>query len=87
MARGDLAKARELIDHSITLLPKMVWSRLMLVEWLFKSNAPSDDRIAACRDVLRLAPGNVWAAAKLAEAQRPERSQEVSPSWFTITVG
>jgi tetratricopeptide (TPR) repeat protein len=87
MARGDMTKARDLLDHSIELFPQMAWSRLLLVDWLCKTNAPVNHCITACRDVLRLDPSNAWVTAKLAELQRPQAQSAASPAWFSMVVG
>ena len=69
MARGDAQQARDQLDRSVTKFPNLVWTRLLLADWQFKTNAAPAERLTACHDVLRLAPGNPWATAKLRELQ------------------
>lgn len=85
MVRGETERARQAIDQAQALLPQLIWTRMLRLDWLCLAQAPWADRIAVCRDILRLSPGNTWATAKLQELERQERGA-TSPTWFTVIV-
>jgi len=88
IAQGEMDSARELLDQAISLAPRLPLARLVLSEWLLKSGAANADCQAACRDVLRLDPGNPWANATLEALIRRESGQmEPQPGWFSVTIG
>jgi glycosyltransferase involved in cell wall biosynthesis len=59
LAQRELDEAGPLIERLIGQAPQMPLPRLLRAEWLNQSAAPISDRIQACRDVLRVLPGNL----------------------------
>jgi tetratricopeptide (TPR) repeat protein len=55
----ELDVAGELIDQLISQVPQMPLPRVLRAEWLARTGAPVAERILACRDILRLQPGNL----------------------------
>src|SRR5262249_7335794 len=51
--------AGPLIDRLIGLAPQMPLPRILRAELLARTGAPIPDRIHACRDILRVQPGNL----------------------------
>jgi glycosyltransferase involved in cell wall biosynthesis len=59
LSRREVALAGEQIDWLIAHAPQMPLPRMLRVELLNQTGAATDERIKACRDVLRLQPGNL----------------------------
>jgi tetratricopeptide (TPR) repeat protein len=74
MMRGELGLAGPLIDQLIGQAPQMPLPRLLRADWLARVQAPVDDRIHACRDVLRLLPGNPDANRMLSDLEAIQRT-------------
>jgi hypothetical protein len=68
------------IDDLIALAPLMPMPRILRVEWLAQTSAPIIARLQACRDLLRLQPGNLGARQLLAQLEA--LVTEPSPSAF-----
>jgi predicted Zn-dependent protease len=85
--KGELAPARTLLDQAMALAPNMAWPRIVLGDWLMRSDADLSACIAAQRDVLRLDPGNYAATQHL---ERLLALQGGSPApqspWFSFDV-
>jgi tetratricopeptide (TPR) repeat protein len=56
---NELDAAAPLIDKLIGLAPRMPLPRILRAELLVRAGAPIPDRIHACRDILRVHPGNL----------------------------
>jgi tetratricopeptide (TPR) repeat protein len=54
----ELDRAGELIEQLVSQAPLMPMPRILRCEWLSQIGAPPEARLHACRDILRLQPGN-----------------------------
>jgi tetratricopeptide (TPR) repeat protein len=61
----ELDRAGELIEELVAQAPAMPMPRILRAEWLSQIGAPREARMHACRDILRLQPGNVDARRML----------------------
>ncbi len=59
LEHNELDAAAPLVDHLICLAPRMPLPRVLRADLLARAGAPIPDRIHACRDILRLQPGNL----------------------------
>jgi hypothetical protein len=87
LSQREWAPAGAQIDQLISLAPQMPLPRILRVEWLAHANATVDERIKACRDVLRLQPANL-------DVKRVLKSLEAAPvrpvrasHWPTLIIG
>ena len=62
----EFAAAGTAIEQLVELAPLMPMPRILRVEWLTQTSAPITIRIQACRDLLRVQPGNNEARQLLA---------------------
>jgi len=69
----ELRPAGDVIDQLISEAPNMPLPRILRADWLARCNAPLESRIAACRDLLRVQPGNADAARSLMELEQAQR--------------
>lgn len=74
LMRNELEPAGALIDRLISDVPQMPLPRILRADWLTRSRAPLEARIGACRDLLRIQPGNVDMARTLSELEDMQRS-------------
>jgi glycosyltransferase involved in cell wall biosynthesis len=72
LERGRFEPARILIDRLISEAPDVPLPRVLRCQWLDRVGASSEARRQACRDLLRVQPGNPEALAAL---QRLENAQ------------
>jgi tetratricopeptide (TPR) repeat protein len=87
LQQRDPGPAGPLIDRLIAEAPQMPMLRILRAEWLAQTNAPIDDRIHACRDILRLQPGHVEARRLLETLQAVQHQVAASPARaFSTTV-
>jgi hypothetical protein len=70
---NELRAAGVVIDLLIGDAPNMPLPRILRADWLARCNAPIESRIAACRDLLRVQPGNADAARSLMELEQARR--------------
>jgi tetratricopeptide (TPR) repeat protein len=61
----ELDRAGELIEQLVSQAPLMPMPRILRCEWLNQIGAPPEARIHACRDILRVQPGNLDAKRML----------------------
>jgi len=78
LLRNELAAAGALIERLVSEVPQMPMPRLLRAEWLARSDASLQTRIQACRDLLRVQPGN-------AEAQRVLKNLEAAQQLAAAT--
>jgi len=78
LERSQLEDAGRVIDHLISTAPQMPLPRILRAEWLTRTAAPTADRIHACRDILRLQPGNLDAQRMLQHLERTQREVPVT---------
>jgi len=65
----------------------MPMGRMLLIEWLTRTGAPVADRIQACRDTLRLQPGNLEAERMLQALLATDReSATATPAQLSTSV-
>jgi len=86
---NELAAASQYIDGLIAQVPQMPLPRIMRVEVLSRLGAPLEARIQACRDVLRVQPGNTDAARSLAALEAAQEAARVArqpDQWSTSVV-
>jgi glycosyltransferase involved in cell wall biosynthesis len=76
---NELDAAAPLIDKLIGLAPRMPLPRVLRADLLARAGAPIPDRIHACRDILRLHPGNL-------DAQRMIHQLELAQSQLNAAV-
>jgi tetratricopeptide (TPR) repeat protein len=79
LEQNALASARPLIDELVQLAPRMPLPRLLRIDLLERSSAPIEEQIEACRDMLRLQPGNV-SVQRLASHLQTRHAQQQMPS-------
>ena len=58
LTERELDQAGEMIEQLVSQAPTMPMPRILRAEWLNQVGAAPEARIQACRDVLRLHPGN-----------------------------
>jgi glycosyltransferase involved in cell wall biosynthesis len=80
--------AAVLIDELIAEVPQMPFPRLMRAELLTRTGAPIETRIQACRDVLRVQPGNPDVVRMLVDLEDAQRrpTQPRADQWCTSVV-
>jgi tetratricopeptide (TPR) repeat protein len=66
-------RAGELIEQLVSQAPMMPMPRILRAEWLTQIGAPTEARIHACRDILRVQPGNSDARRMLDSLQVREK--------------
>jgi len=87
LTQRELEPAGKLIDQLISLAPQMPLPRLLRAEWLAQSGAPVAKRILACRDILRLQPGNLDARRVLQSLEAASaQSAAVAPGDLCTSV-
>jgi glycosyltransferase involved in cell wall biosynthesis len=93
LEQNDFAAARPLIDQLIKLAPRMPLPRLLRLDLLERCKAPVGERLEACRDMLRLQPGNP-SVQRLAiqlqtlQTQQQMQAASVPANWSsTVAVG
>jgi tetratricopeptide (TPR) repeat protein len=69
LAHCQWKAAEALVDRAIGLAPQLPLARILRVELLFRSGAPAVAQIQACRDLLRVQPGNADARQLLAQLE------------------
>jgi tetratricopeptide (TPR) repeat protein len=72
--RNELEAAGERVESMITLAPRMAGARILRLDLLMRGDAPLGHRMQACRDVLRMQPGNLEARRALEMMEAEERS-------------
>jgi O-antigen biosynthesis protein len=80
LTNHELADAGPLIEQLIIQAPQMPLPRLLRAEWLAQAAAPVPDRIQACRDVLRLLPGNLEVRRMLGQLEQSQLVAMPCPS-------
>jgi predicted Zn-dependent protease len=78
LAHGEFNPAERLIEGLIGRVPQMPLPRLMRAELLIRRGAPRQDLIQACRDLLRVQPGNAEGARVLARLENAQESIRVA---------
>ena len=73
---NELDTAAPLIDDLIGLAPRMPLPRVLRADLFARAGAPMPERIQACRDILRLQPGNL-------DAQRMIHQLELAQQQLT----
>jgi tetratricopeptide (TPR) repeat protein len=90
LLRGELQSAEAVIDELIAQAPQMPMPRLMRAEWLRRCGAPAAARLQACRDLLRVQPGNAQALQMVEQLEAAQRQPVVPPAnsegWHTSVV-
>jgi len=82
LTQNELPAAGAFIDQLIAAAPRMPYARILRSEWLARTAAPLQERIQACRDILRLQPGNIEAQRLLSRLCAPQaRPVTFSASW------
>jgi tetratricopeptide (TPR) repeat protein len=83
----ELDHAGEVIEQLVSQAPMMPMPRILRAEWLSQIGAPPEARIHACRDILRLQPGNLDAQRMLASLQPTvQPAASVSGTDFSTSV-
>jgi tetratricopeptide (TPR) repeat protein len=59
LTEREWERAGELIEQLVSQAPMMPMPRILRAEWLIQVGAPPEKQIQACRDILRLQPGNL----------------------------
>ncbi len=78
LEHNEFGVAAPLIDDLIGLAPSMPLPRVLRADLLARAGAPIPDRIQACRDILRLQPGNL-------DAQRMVHQLELAHQQLTTS--
>jgi tetratricopeptide (TPR) repeat protein len=87
LEQQELRAAGSAIEEIIAKAPRMPMGRMLLIEWLTRIGAPVADRIQACRDTLRLQPGNREAERMLQALLAVERQAEAAtPTQLSTSV-
>jgi glycosyltransferase involved in cell wall biosynthesis len=90
LSRGELAVAEKAIDESIAQAPAMPLPRAMRAVCLSRRGAPQTKQRGACRDMLRVQPGNAHILNLLAglESTRHEAGAAPQHDWYgSVTIG
>jgi tetratricopeptide (TPR) repeat protein len=69
MAHGQWKPAESLVDQAIASAPQLPLARILRLELLFRAGAPVSAQMQACRDLLRVQPGNPDARQLLAQLE------------------
>lgn len=77
---NELEAAAERVDAMITLAPRMALARILRLDLLIRVGAPLGHRMQACRDVLRMQPGNSEAKRALAAMEAEQRGVAAGPA-------
>jgi glycosyltransferase involved in cell wall biosynthesis len=86
----EFESARQAIDRLIAAAPLMPMPRIMRVELLNQVDASYNERIQACRDLLRMQPGNREAhvlLGRLEAVRSSQRPQEPAYGSIVLTQG
>lgn len=75
-AMDNLAEA---LDRLISKAPQMPKPRILRLEYLSRIHAPPEARLAACRDALRLCPGDPLLRQRLADLEKAAGHSPVAP--------
>jgi tetratricopeptide (TPR) repeat protein len=88
LAKNALREAGSHIDQLISEVPQMPLPRLLRIDWLSRCGSPLEARMAACRDLLRVQPGNMEALREIDRLEHAQRTaQQVSlGDWCTSIV-
>jgi glycosyltransferase involved in cell wall biosynthesis len=88
LAERQLDSAGELIEQLISQAPQMPLPRVLRAEWLALSGASLTARIQACRDILRVQPGNLDAQRVLRNLKAAQQQPAAASSndWCTSVV-
>jgi len=88
LRQTDFEPAGSIIDELISKIPHAALPRLLRCQWLDLRRAPLEARLQACRDLLRVQPGNPEAVAALQvlENARSTVSASVRPTWCSSVV-
>jgi glycosyltransferase involved in cell wall biosynthesis len=91
LEQNDLGAARPLIDELIQAAPRMPLPRLLRLDLLERSHASVGERLEACRDMLRLQPGNPSVQRLASQLQTLQAHQQMqttppSPTWSSTVV-
>jgi glycosyltransferase involved in cell wall biosynthesis len=88
LVHRELSAAGLLIEQLISHVPQMPFPRVLRAEWLARVGAPLADRIQACRDVLRVQPGNLDVRRVLDNLEaKQQRTTMLQPNnWWTSVV-
>jgi glycosyltransferase involved in cell wall biosynthesis len=80
--------AGPLIEQLISLAPQMPFPRVLRAEWLTRMGASLAERIQACRDVLRVQPGNldVNRVLRTLEAQQQSATAPRLDEWCSSVI-
>lgn len=86
LEQRELEYATQLIDEVIGAAPRMPFPRMLRAVCLTRAGAPVSDRIQACRDILRLQPGDLDARRMLAELESSRRPAAAAARPASITL-
>ena len=87
IGKREFAAATQQIDWLIAQAPRMPLPRLLRVELLTQTGAPIEERKKACRDALRLQPGN-HDVMRILESLEAQPSAPPRPGqWPTLVLG
>jgi Glycosyl transferase family 2/Tetratricopeptide repeat len=88
LTQRELNAAGALIDQLVSQAPQMPMPRMLRAEWLAQIGAPLADRMHACRDILRLQPGNLAARDMLASLETAHQQATATKphGWCTSLV-
>jgi predicted Zn-dependent protease len=88
LVQNQLDQAELALERLIAAAPQMPMPRLMRAELLRRQGAPREAILQACRDILRVQPGNAEAARVMVALERqPQPTRDRGPSeYFTSVV-
>lgn len=87
LRHSELNAAGVLIDQLVAEAPQMPLPRVLRIEWLRRTGASREAQIQACRDLLRVDPGDVGVTQELQRLQSAQRATTLAPSdWCSSVV-
>ena len=87
LAQRELVQAGQQIEWLIAHAPQMPLPRILRIEWLGQTGASLDARMKACRDALRLQPGNLEVQRVLHSLEATQQAAAKSTHWPTLILG
>jgi hypothetical protein len=80
---NELDAAEQRVEALIEQAPRMALARMLRLNLLCRRSAPLGDRMQACRDVLRVQPGNLDARRALEFMEVEQRTMASGPATFS----